>query len=211
MKLKLIIASLVIISLSCKSEIETKDCGEVKTFTVDKEYCQKYGLREETFTVDYPSGVTIETQEDYKSPNYVSFIKYDKDENIEESVNIGFYYGLKQSGGSTGAEMITGLTKESLINKMIGQLKGQGINLENVTMKDEDINNEEHFAARGNFSSQSDDLGFKGNYLMQFVLIATAPDHGVLVIMSAREDSGIKTYKDFETKGCMASVLKSIK
>jgi len=214
MKTSLFYFSIILIaafSSSCGKSFEYNGaCGELKTFTVDKNYCEKYGLYEKSFTVKYPSDLEIETQEDYESTNYVSFFKYDEDSLISESVNIGYYYGLSESGGDGLLGGLLGLTKESLITQLVNQLKAQGLPLKNVTMKDENIRGESHFTTRAEFQTTENVAGLKGAYLIQLVMIATESDNGVLMIMMAREDSDIKSFEDFDSKGCLAPVLNSL-
>lgn len=196
---------------SCRNEVPiSSECGALKEFSVDKEYCKQYGLREETFSLKYPSDLDIETQEDYQSINYAGFFKYDDDSTLMESMNIGYYYGLSESGGNNAFSRLLGTTHKSILGNMVNQFRAQGIDMQNVTMQDEEIRGEDHFAARGSFETTEDVAGYKGKYLIQLVMMATASDHGILLIMAAREDSGVSSFQDFETKGCLAPILQSI-
>lgn len=207
----LIFAAAVTLLVSCGNEVPvTSECGALKEFSVDKEYCKRYGLREETFSLKYPSDVDIETQEDYQSINYAGFFKYHEDSTLIESMNIGFYYGLSESGGNNAFGRLLGTTNKSVLGNMINQFRAQGIDMQNVTMQDETIRGEDHFAARGSFETTEDISGYKGKYLIQLVMMATASDHGILLIMAARDDSGVTSFQDFETKGCLAPILQSI-
>lgn len=208
---ELVFVIAITLLVSCGTEVPTSsDCGALKEFSVDKEYCKKYGLREETFSLKYPSGLDIETQEDYRSVNYAGFFKYNDDSTLMESMNIGYYYGLSESGGNNTFSRFLGTTHESILGNMVNQFRAQGIDMQDVTMQDEKIKGEDHFAARGNFETTEDVAGYKGKYLIQLVMMATASDHGILLIMAEREDSGVSSFQDFETKGCLAPILQSI-
>ena len=39
-----------------------EECGDLVEFEVDEEYCQKYGLREEAFTLKYPESLEVDTK-----------------------------------------------------------------------------------------------------------------------------------------------------
>lgn len=184
-------------------------CGDLVELEIDEEYCEKYGLREETFTLKYPEQLDVETQADYPSRNYASFFKYDKDTLIVESVNIGYFYGLKESG-KDGIGSLFGLTKESLMTSILDQYSAQGFPIQDVTMRDETIRGEKHFTVRGTVDANLEEISLLGNYLIQIVMIGTEADHGVLLIMLARDDSGIKSFEDFETKGCTSPILQTI-
>ena len=197
--------------ISCGKKVTYDNkCGDLKEFEVDEDYCKLYGLNEETFKLKYPSDLEIETQEDYQSTNYVSFFKYDKDSTFIESMNVGFYYGLNDSGGDSMFGSLLGMTKESLSSMMVSQLKSQGFNMQDITMKDEKIRGDNHFTTRGKVETNEAVAGFKGKYIIQFVMIGTGWGHGLLLIMSARDDSGITSFADFETKGCISPILQSI-
>lgn len=204
-------ASLLFLA-SCQSPevAASQDCGEIKEFVVDEAYCEKYGLDPRNFTVKYPAKLEMENQEDYSSTNYVSFVESDADTNIIQAVNIGYYYGLSESGGNSFLGGLVGMTKESLMEMLFNQLGQQGFNLEDVEMDDIELFGEEHFAARAKFTAVEETNGFLGSYIMQFVLYATSGDRGVMAIMSAREDSGIKSFDDFESQGCLGVVIQSL-
>lgn len=186
-----------------------EECGNLVEFEIDEEYCQKYGLREEAFTLKYPESLEVDTQKDYPSKNYASFFKYDKDTLIVESVNIGYFYGLKESG-KDGIGSFFGLTKESLLTSIVDQYRAQGLDIQETTMQDETIRGEKHYTVRGSINTDMEEIGLAGNYLIQMVMIATEADHGVLLIMLAREDSGITSFEDFETKGCTSPILQTL-
>lgn len=152
----------------------------------------------------------MENQEDYSSTNYVSFVETDQDTNIIQAINIGYYYGLSESGGNGLLGGLLGTTKEALMEMLFNQLKQQGFELEDVEMGDIELFGEEHFAARARFKAEEVTNGFLGSYVMQFVLYATSGDRGVLAIMSARDDSGIENFDDFENKGCLGVVIESL-
>ena len=208
---KIIVSALVLLSLfACgESPKYNEACGDLVEFEIDEEYCQKYGLREEAFTLKYPESLEVDTQEDYPSKNYASFFKYDKDTLIVESVNIGYFYGLKESG-KDGIGSFFGLTKESLLTSIVDQYRAQGLDIRETTMQDETIRGEKHFTVRGSINADMEDIGLAGSYLIQMVMIATEADHGVLLIMLAREDSGITSFEDFETKGCTSPILQTL-
>ncbi|NQX92411.1 MAG: hypothetical protein HRT74_09885 [Flavobacteriales bacterium] len=195
---------------SCGPKFEYDgSCGELKEYKVDSHYCKKYNLSEENFTLKYPSNLSLETPEDLVTPNYVSFFDFDSDSILIQSMNIGYYYGLSESGGDGLFGSLLNVTKESLMSSLVDQWRMQGIPLENVTMQDETIIGEQHFTVRANFTSTEIEVGFVGDYLAQMVMMATASDHGVLLIMIARDDSGIKDFKDFETAGCLGPILNT--
>jgi len=206
----LLLSSILLFSCGGKEVVYDNACGPLKEYTVDKAYCEKYGLREANFSLQYPADLGLETPEDYASSNYVSFFKMDDDSMVIESMNIGFYYGLSESGGDGFFGNLLGVTKESLLGSLVEQFKAQGLPIENVTMQDEKINGEDHFTTRGTLETTEDVAGFLGNYLIQVVMVATSSDSGILLIMSAREDSGVTEFKEFETKGCMAPILTSV-
>ena len=198
--------------VSCGEDVSYSDeCGPLKEFSVDAAYCQKYDLQEETFSLMYPSDLDIETQEDYPSPNYVGFFKYGEDSALIEGVNIGYYYGLSESGVGSLVGGLLGLTKESLLNNMMNQLSAQGFEFEDLTIDDEEMMGEEYFTARARFEFEEETYGYQGKYLIQLVMVPTESDHGLLFIMAAREDSGITTFAEFETKGCSYPILKTLK
>lgn len=212
MKRLLAVALIATFFASCGSREVVYDnkCGALKEFVVDDAYCNKYGLRNENFSLQYPTDLAVETQEDFRSDNYVSFFKYDADSAIIESVNIGFYYGLSESGGDNLFGGLLGMTKENLLGSMMGQFEAQGFKLQDITLRDETVRGETHFTARAKFKTSEDMYGFNGSYLIQLVMIATESDHGVLMIMAARDDSGIKSFEDFESKGCISPILQSL-
>lgn len=214
MKITRILSLGVALSLftACQSSevVANQDCGEVKEFTVDEEYCNKYGLDPRNFTVKYPASLEMENQEDYSSTNYVSFVEADEDTNIIQAINLGYYYGLSESGGNGLFSGLLGTTKESLMEMLFNQLRQQGFNLEDVEMGDIELFGEEHFAARAKFNAVEETNGFLGSYIMQFVLYATSSDRGVMAIMSARDDSGITSFDEFETQGCLGVVIESL-
>lgn len=153
----------------------------------------------------------MEDQTDYSSPNYVSFLKYDEDSIATQSVNIGYYYGVSESGSDGLFSGLAGVTKESLLSSIVSQFNAQGFALENVEMNDEEIMGEEHFTLRATFNHTNSDFGFLGEYLLQAVMIETEEGRGVLMIMSGRKGSEVNSYEDFETKTCLAPILQSFK
>lgn len=208
-----ILSALIALFLSaCDSseKASSMDCGVIKEFTVDEDYCNQYGLRVETFTVKYPESFAMETQEDYQSSNFVSFVDYDSDSLIEQAINIGYYYGVSESGDDGAINNMLGLTKASLIENLAGQFRQQGIDFKDMEMGDELIGGETHFTARAHFETTEDVNGFKGKYLAQFVFYATESDHGVLAIMTGRKNENLDEYDDFENKSCIGSILKSL-
>ncbi|MEL6303990.1 MAG: hypothetical protein AAFQ20_04295 [Bacteroidota bacterium] len=208
---KILVFGLVFLFLfACgRNQNYNEECGDLVEFQIDDEYCEKYGLRRENFTLKYPEGLDVETQADYPSKNYASFLKYDKDTVLVESANIGYFYGLKESGND-GIGSFFGLTKESLMTSMLNQYSAQGVDIEKVTMQDETIRGEEHFTVRGTLTANLEEISLVGNYLIQIVMIATEADHGVLLVMLARDDSEIESYEDFETKGCTSPILQTL-
>ena len=169
---KIIVSALVLLSLfACgESPKYNEACGDLVEFEIDEEYCQKYGLREEAFMLKYPESLEVDTQEDYPSKNYASFFKYDKDTLIVESVNIGYFYGLKESG-KDGIGSFFGLTKESLLTSIVDQYRAQGLDIQETTMQDETIRGEKHYTVRGSINTDMEEIGLAGNYLIQMVMI----------------------------------------
>ena len=197
---------------SCKTNQgdEKIDCGEMKTHQITKEYCLKYGLEEEEFTVNYPSLFAVETQEDYRSSNFVSFVEYDEDSMIRQSINLGYFKGLNESGSDGLASNALGTTKEDLMKTLIRQLNSMGLNLQEIEMRDRNILGEGHYTVRAQFETSEDINGFMGDYLIQFIFYATHADHGVLAIMTGRTDSGITNFEDFEAGSCIAPIIQSL-
>lgn len=194
-----------------KPNISLKDCGEIKEYVVDKAYCERYSLREREFTVQYPSTLEVEDQTDFRSPNYVSFLKYNEDEITTLSMNIGYYYGVGESGEDGIVSGLLGHTKESLLQSLVKQLNQQGFSIENVEMDNEEVIGEEHFTLRATFNHKNDDFGFLGEYLMQVVMIETGEGKGVLLIMSGQKGSEVNDYNDFESSTCLSPILYSFK
>jgi len=207
----LILTSGLISLLSCEREVTYDNvCGPLKTFEVDKDYCKLYDLREENFSLKYPENLTMESQEEFRSSNYVSFIKYDNDSTIIESVNIGSYYGIVESETKSKFGRLLGLTRNALLTNIVNQFREMGLDMHNVTIQNENIRGKDHFTTRGKFETTENIAGINGNYITQIVMIPSAIDHGLAVIMMAREDSEIKYFNDFETKGCLGPILQSI-
>lgn len=206
----LVLLSFLLFSACDKKVAYTGDCGPLTEFKVDQAYCEEYGLRDETFSLQYPANMELQTQEEYNMPDYAVLLKLDEDSMIKESLNIGAYYGLSESGGDGLLGGMLGLTKESLMTRFVEQHNDAGFNLQNVTLQDERILGEDHFAVRASFEMDNEEFGFKGKYIFQLMLIATGSDHGLLIGMKAREDSGILSFEDFEKKACIAPILQSI-
>ncbi|MGB3466691.1 MAG: hypothetical protein WBA74_15535 [Cyclobacteriaceae bacterium] len=193
-----------------RESVYKDECGSLKTFTVDEAYCEKYGLTVENFTITYPDQLEMETQADYRSSNYASFFKYSSDSIMQQSLNIGFYNGVSESGEDSFLNNMVGVSKKSLLQSLASQFRAQGFDLQDVTMQDENIFGEEHFTLRGKLAIDNVPMEYKGNYLMQMVMVGTADDRGILLIMAGRDDSGITTFEDFESKGCLHPIIHSL-
>lgn len=185
------------------------ECGPLTEFKIDENYCEKFGLRAENFTLLYPSELTVETQEDYKSGNYVDFFKNDEAETIVECINIGSYSGIIES--TEGGMGFFGITKGRLLKSLVGQFREQGLDMQYVTYRDEKIGDQLYFTARGKFTVDREIAGFRGTYITQMILVpkAEVEGEGFLVMMMAREDSGVQLFEDFATTSCLAPILLS--
>ncbi|WP_196889018.1 hypothetical protein [Aureivirga sp. CE67] len=214
--IKKIVLGLSFIGLlfSCKSKIVYNDeCGTLKDFSIDEAYCLKYNLPAQTFSLKYPSDLEIETQENYRSPNYVGFFKYDKDSILTESLSVGKYHGVSEvSGKKSRNKNFLGITNESLLTSLINQFRVPGhIEIVDVEMANGTFLESDHFIATAFLKSKEDYSGFKGKYLLQIVMKATTSldNKGVLLVMIARDDTEIKGFKDFESKGCISPIVQS--
>ena len=207
-----LILGLMFLFFSCKST-QHSGCGPLQKFQVDTTYCNTYNLPVQEFSLQYPLGFEIETQKDFRSPNYVSFYKYDTDSILTASFAVGKYHGVSEnSQNNNTATQLLGITQASLLGSLIAQFKvPEYLEITEVKMGNQAIMGSDYFTARLLLTARELYAGFKGRYRLQIVMRATTntDNLGVLLIMIARDDTVIQHYDDFETKGCIAPILKT--
>ncbi len=206
--------SLAFILTGCYHESQNliPECGTVKTLTVNKEYTDKYQLNDFEFTLDYYDGMELDMPEAGKK-NYEFFGMEKRNEKgaLLESFTIGSF---EMTGGED-----EGLSDRYLsLLEMMKDNFTYGYQLENIESGIKQVNGEDYHIYDAVGIKKSDDEDATSTqqpekHLLRMAIIPSQlnPREGLTVIMTATEDSRIKTQADFEQNGCMSLSFNSLR
>ncbi|WP_397301179.1 hypothetical protein [Nonlabens ulvanivorans] len=209
---KLVIITITIITsicfTSCYYMVDlVEDCGAIKTFTVDKEFANKWDFPDLEFSMDYHED--METQfpsEGGRNINYASFIIKDQDSIWTESFGIGKY---KSNGYAADKRDELNM---SLLNQFSNMYKGV-FEINDEFKGKRKIDGKDYMVYEAKGSIDRADVGFKGDYLLKMMIVEPQKnaDNGLIYIMQANQDSPIKSFEDFGKLGCTATIYQSLK
>lgn len=183
------------------------NCGEIKVFSVDNDYCRKMGLPEAEFTVKYPVDLIadppIEGNQNY---HYNYFLKLNNKEIQTETISLGYSTTQKNT-------LLKDKLSKQILNDIKPMLEQMGFELSDIFIgkKPFDGNNYYMLRARGNINNPENE--FVGDYLIQCLIVEPDIDNenGVFVMMFANEESEIKSFDDFSNKGSISTLWKTLK
>ena len=191
---------------SCSSP-EKKDSQDMNSFKVDKEYCQKLGLPEVEFNVMYPKNLkTDPPQEGYQNYAYNYFLKWDKNEIQTEAISLCYSTVQKNS-----------LMKDALVDQILLQVKQMyeqmGFTFTEDFIGKDTFDGKEYYQFRAKGTINNKDREFVGEYKILCLIVEPEVNdkNGLFVMMVANQDSEIKNFSDFSSKGAISSIWKSIK
>jgi hypothetical protein len=197
--------------LSCKSD--AKDGKSTSNpnnniFVVDKDYCKEMGLPIIEFSLEYPSELETDSPEKgYQNIQYNAFLKLNKNDIQTEVISLGYY---KRSESS----LLDNQLKQNILNQILKAYE-QVYKFSEANISIFEIDNKEYLMLRAKGKSTDPDVKpfYEGNYLIQVLLLEPQPNNkfGLLIVFIANEESEIKSYEDFATKGFIREVWKTLK
>lgn len=194
---------------SCGADKRVSSNPNNNVFQVDADFCAEMKLPEVAFSIEYPKNLHAEPATPGNGNfNYINLYKTDKQGVQTEAVSFGYY---QPTAGQ-------GIVAEGLKRILLGQVLETYS--EYFAIKDFDIKNFFFggkrylmLRAEGHGPDNSDTPEYKGDYILQSVLITSPNDaeNGLIVTFFANENSPCKTFNDFATKGEVGKVWKSLK
>lgn len=152
--------------------------------------------------------IVTNCEDDNIAANYISFLAYDTEENLFESIGLGFY---------TKAQESTHTSRVDLLNDIAGNLRLQlpeGSIIEGYTPDADKI-----ILAKGEFTKQDYRLELTaaagefapGEYLLRLVTLTTEnSDHGVLAVVMSHIEKDIATTQAELNNGDAFTVLDTL-
>lgn len=205
---RLLLLSLIITAFSAcsggskEAEFEPKP-GEVK-YTVNLDSCAKWNLPPVNFSLYYPQKMNaIFAQEGIENPNYIQFYNA-KDSLFMESLSIGFF---RLDKGETNDQLNT-----KLLENFKKEFEMQGLDMSKSWIGKKVFDGKEYSMMTTELALDID-VQLKGKYKLLFLLVPPQKGNtnGVMMIFSGHENSVIKDYDDFATKGDVSRIWKSFR
>ncbi|MFI2743524.1 helix-turn-helix domain-containing protein [Zhouia sp. PK063] len=185
------------------SKLKAKDDIKLtNTYTVTKEICDQKQLPLTKFTLQYPNG--MEVNKNYSS-NYITLTKKVGGTPIEE-LNIG-YTTMTKVNEKEAIELI----------RQFARYYEKELNLKVITIGKKEFNGEMVYCLEGTFDGKDQKVKttkLSGKYKMLLLFkIPEIDEHlnAVSMVFLASEDSEIKTFSDFATKGTIGKIYNTFK
>jgi hypothetical protein len=197
---------LSLIPKDASKQISENNNFDDKMFTVDEKYCKMYGLPEIDFSCSYSSKlVKYHPEKGEENGKYIAF-------NIEinsicsEAISINFLefenYGFK-------SELFLTKVLESTVTQME---KFDSLKIYESSFGKIKIADKEYLVWRGKGKSIDSNDEYEGDYLLQHIIFLNGKEKNALFLtMCANQDSKIKSFEDFSTKGYISKVLQTLK
>ena len=196
----------IFLMYSCSTP-EKNNCGDMEKFIVDHEYAKKMGLPEVEFSIMYPKNFkTDPPREDYQNYHYNYFLKWDKNEIQTEAISLCYSTVQKNS-----------LMKDALINPILLQAKQMyeqlGFTFTEDFIGKDTFDGKEYYQFRATGTINNKDRELVGEYKILCLIVEPELNdkNGLFVMMVANQDSEVKNFTDFSSKGCISSIWKSLK
>ena len=189
-----------------ESITDETDCGELETFTVDQDYCIKYGLSNIAFTLQYPKNLIADPPEvGYQNMHYNYFLMWDENEVQTEAISVGYSTTKRNT-----------FMKKNLKLDILRQVRTfwrqNGFTMAEEFIGTGEFEGEEYSMYRCKGNINNPDMELVGDYLIQCLVLEAEVDdeNGLFLMMLANEKSEIKTFEDFADKGCISTIWQSL-
>lgn len=203
--------------LSCDLNIQRTTSPSSKEgfniFYVGRTFCKQNNLEVIKFSVEYPDYLLTDIAEpQYENYNYNAFFKWNDHEVQTEGISIAECTLEDDYFESSDAE------KEKLSNelwKKVIEDYSEVFQFSNIQTGQKVFDNNKYFMfrANANIENPKPEAEFMGHYIMQTLIVESPNSNGDALVITflANDDSEIKTYEDFATKGHISYVWKSLK
>lgn len=206
----LLLIPIVGISISCgpgEGKNMHTNCGELETFSVDRDFCNKMGLPEVEFSLQFPKNLrTDPPSEEYQNQHYNYFLKWNEDEIQTEAFSIGYSTTQRNT-------ILKDQLTAQVLNQVQSMWKQAGFTLSNEFIGKESFDGKEYSMFRAEGKINNPEIELVGKYLIQCLVVEPEVDNknGVFIMMLANEDSEISSFQDFSNKGCISAIWQNFK
>lgn len=200
----LLLSLFLLTTLSCqeKEKLNTKECGALKEFKMDKAYAKNADLPEIDFTLQYPENIKARPAVEGKDNKSYNYFAIEEDGTEVEMLSLGH---LTYDGG-TFEEHAKGMLE------FIKTLFASAYTLKDpkVGMKTFDGKKYPVFQSHGKISNPGGT--FDGEYLINTVILENPNPElaSLIVIMVVQEGRGVVEFEDFAEKACISTIWKTI-
>ena len=209
--ISLFVLTITIISFTRCNSVKNKEIqqnsSENTIFKVDTAFCNDMDLPLIEFTLAYPKGLTTDSAESgYENFNYISFFKTNENEVQTERISLSYYIPRSSS-------LIEENLREEILNQVL-VIYQQLFELTDTKIEEIVFDNKKYFMlrAKGRAINPAADAVFTGTYFIQTLLLEPQEnaENGLLISLLANEESEIKSFEDFSSKGYIGTVWKTL-